>query len=648
AEAEADLRRATSLKDELIEARSRQDRLRDPEQESDLSARMAAAEAALQEAEEKAREADQAEARDRTLQSQEDAARERLEGYDRDLAALEDLRSQIGHTDARIAELRETAGMTSKRATDARAKRESAARHLAALQKQLEAKRVYLGAQAAAAERTSIEQKLERLRSIKAEADVLQKMASRRPLDAEKLATLERRVHEAEARRLAAAPEVELIEGDASLDGRDLSRGIRQPVTGEGVIAVGGTQLRLHLRNQTELDETYSAAQNALQAFLQDVGASDGREARQQDAERREAAAALAALLARMEELAPEGLPALEARLDQLPAEDAGEDPAPERSETELTKLAEAATIDAAECERAADLANTAELADAHALQTAEVELRVLHDKAQDLAARLGPEQQRTSRREGHRRALDDLLRERELHAAALAGLAQRREALAFARTGKERLQKSAEARRRDLQALRERIAHLEGQLEASYRGNPEQRLAAARDELARAEEDVEHWEKERRALSLLSKLFVEEEEGRRGKVIAPVLSRAEPMLRHLLGPSELRFDSELNPEVLDREGVVHHVAELSAGTQEQISIITRLAYAELLAEEGRPFPVILDDPVVYADDQRRERLFDLLSRAAERTQIIIFTCHEDAFRDLGAHPLQTGPFEEG
>ena len=50
---------------------------------------------------------------------------------------------------------------------------------------------------------------------------------------------------------------------------------------------------------------------------------------------------------------------------------------------------------------------------------------------------------------------------------------------------------------------------------------------------------------------------------------------------------------------------------------------------------------MILDDALVFSDDDRIERVFDILTRAADRTQIIILTCRQRLFSRLGARILQ-------
>ena len=74
---------------------------------------------------------------------------------------------------------------------------------------------------------------------------------------------------------------------------------------------------------------------------------------------------------------------------------------------------------------------------------------------------------------------------------------------------------------------------------------------------------------------------------------------------------------------------------------REQLSVLTRLAFARLLARDGRPVPVILDDALVYSDDDRIERMFDALHRQATDLQIVVFTCRQRAFERLGGDPLQ-------
>jgi uncharacterized protein YhaN len=89
---------------------------------------------------------------------------------------------------------------------------------------------------------------------------------------------------------------------------------------------------------------------------------------------------------------------------------------------------------------------------------------------------------------------------------------------------------------------------------------------------------------------------------------------------------------------------------QLSDGTREQIAILVRLALAELLCDQGLPAVVVLDDALVFSDDERIERMFGILERAALRLQILVLTCRERLFEGLAGKRLHlefSGPAPE-
>ena len=50
---------------------------------------------------------------------------------------------------------------------------------------------------------------------------------------------------------------------------------------------------------------------------------------------------------------------------------------------------------------------------------------------------------------------------------------------------------------------------------------------------------------------------------------------------------------------------------------------------------------MILDDALVFSDDDRIERMFDIMTRAAKRMQIIVLTRRKRLFTRLGARMLR-------
>jgi uncharacterized protein YhaN len=98
-----------------------------------------------------------------------------------------------------------------------------------------------------------------------------------------------------------------------------------------------------------------------------------------------------------------------------------------------------------------------------------------------------------------------------------------------------------------------------------------------------------------------------------------------------------LSFDpASMLPQGLARGGADEPVEMLSGGTQEQIAILTRLAFARLFARQGKPMPIILDDALVYSDDTRITAMFTALHRVAADQQVIVFSCRQMAFANLG------------
>lgn len=76
-------------------------------------------------------------------------------------------------------------------------------------------------------------------------------------------------------------------------------------------------------------------------------------------------------------------------------------------------------------------------------------------------------------------------------------------------------------------------------------------------------------------------------------------------------------------------------VENLSRGTQDQVYFAARLALSDLVFHDARP-PLLMDDPFVTFDPQRKQAALELCKKLAVDRQIILFTCHEgyDAYAD--------------
>src|SRR5690606_9659841 len=154
-----------------------------------------------------------------------------------------------------------------------------------------------------------------------------------------------------------------------------------------------------------------------------------------------------------------------------------------------------------------------------------------------------------------------------------------------------------------------------------------------------------QHFERELAAIDLLLETISDVEQQSRELYFKPILQRLEPYLNCVFPGAKVGLGPNFSVEAVIRGDVAEQLGSLSDGTQEQIAVLARLAFASLLADAGQPTPLILDDALVYSDDSRIEALFEVLRRAAEVHQVIIFTCRSRTFEQLGGTRLSLRPW---
>jgi len=189
----------------------------------------------------------------------------------------------------------------------------------------------------------------------------------------------------------------------------------------------------------------------------------------------------------------------------------------------------------------------------------------------------------------------------------------------------------ASEVRRR----LETDIARLEGTIESEGGKGLAERAAVATEEAMAAEQALARTTEEAQTLKLLRDTLEEVRAETSRTYVGPVTTRAKRHIERLLPGSELLFANDLGLTAISRGGSPEDCFSLSRGTQEQLAVLTRLAIADLLREEGRPVSLILDDPLVYADDTRLDLMTEILTEAAQHMQVILLTCRERAFRHM-------------
>jgi hypothetical protein len=204
-----------------------------------------------------------------------------------------------------------------------------------------------------------------------------------------------------------------------------------------------------------------------------------------------------------------------------------------------------------------------------------------------------------------------------------------------------ERLRSAEKNRATTLGALDVEIARLEAVIQAAGGEGLGEQLAATEElyslaarQQARVAQSVKVTE------LLLDKIKACLDESR-DRYYEPVRRHLQPFLNDLFPGAQIEIGDGFQIEGIRRGGTeAESFTRLSDGTQEQIAVLVRLALGSMLAERGHSVPIILDDALVYSDDDRIQRMFDSLSRAGKFQQVIVLTCRSRVFETLGGRLL--------
>lgn len=119
-------------------------------------------------------------------------------------------------------------------------------------------------------------------------------------------------------------------------------------------------------------------------------------------------------------------------------------------------------------------------------------------------------------------------------------------------------------------------------------------------------------------------------------RYVGPFARRLSQLGEYVFGPGfKVQVSPSLEVEGRTLGGTTVGFKSLSAGAKEQISLLGRLATAQLVdLEDGAP--VILDDTLGYADSKRLADLNLVINSVGDSAQIIILTCQPNRFENVG------------
>lgn len=201
---------------------------------------------------------------------------------------------------------------------------------------------------------------------------------------------------------------------------------------------------------------------------------------------------------------------------------------------------------------------------------------------------------------------------------------------------------------RRAVAAIQERskaayknVSGLQGELRQIIELAPYESLQSAQAALSAAQSELNRMALRAGAAERLWQRLSEARRKVVDRLTRPVISRVEPYLRAIFPGCTLHAGEEFRIDGLKSPQYAEPFDELSGGAREQLALITRLGFAEVLAGDER-LPLLLDDALVNTDPVRIRAIHRVLDRASEKLQIIVFTCHDILFDALGAEATFT------
>lgn len=579
--------------------------------------------------------------------------------------ALATYRAQLSRVDALVRRHREILARRDEIATRRReAARDAVDAHAAVMEAEEEeaaAKAVLarldkaLRARANAERRSALEEALARAQDTRDEIERLEALLRTLALPAAEVRALERLDADIAGMRAGLAVDAATVRvaysptgaGTVSLEGAVLRDGEERVLPTTSSIWIAGIGvLTVTVPLLAEAAQGLEAAEADRAARLSRLGVDSLAAALAREEAVRERRLEVEVARQRLAVLAPRGLAALQeehaALLPAEPAEDAPVGTAPEAARQALA-VAEERSLRARASEREArprrEKAADDLIAAEKALVPAAADLEALE-------AALGPVAERPSRLEAFERDLAVALE-------AAEGARARAEMLREGMAHLPRLEAALKRARSTLVSvemetghLREEIAGLSGEIRARSEDAVEESLAEAVEAHRAAEAEVLRIGQEVAALAKLREALDAARTSARDHYFAPVMRELTPLLGLVFDDASVVFDdTTLLPREVRRKGLEEPVVALSGGSREQLAVLTRLAFGRLLAREGHAAPVILDDALVYSDDERIERMFDVLHRQADDQQIIVFTCRQRAFARLGGQALRMVPW---
>lgn len=191
-----------------------------------------------------------------------------------------------------------------------------------------------------------------------------------------------------------------------------------------------------------------------------------------------------------------------------------------------------------------------------------------------------------------------------------------------------------------------------QAEVRARLRDHGEDGLAERRDQALAARDaaasELARWTQRAEARRRLYEALRTARDAAHRAKVSPLRDRITTLGRVVFGQSlivEVSDDLAVHSRTLDGRTVPFE--SLSVGAREQFGVLTRLACAMIVAEDGG-VPVMLDDALGFSDPRRLEAMGAVLSLASAACQVIVLTCYPERYRHVGGAKTVSLPQEVG
>lgn len=649
-EQKADLQKKVDrLRAKLVERRAMQDEktgLSDPDAVKeradaldDAMASLKAAEA-YQENQAKADEAHQ------TAQLVLDAHQDRIKTTEEQMSEFSQAKKALDELQKRVSDAEDQLGETTKSLAKAKTAEQEARKNQLSAEETRDVAHAAQANRKGAERRKELSKRLEDAQGHSSEVAATRKTIGSLP-DARQMERLEEAWQELvllkRAREASAAAITLTADADqqdrVTLDGDPLKPGHRVALPDGGDIAIAGVgSIRVHPAEQRD-DTALHGAQAEFEAALDATGFSTLQAARQSEKERKSAETALRDANAKLKIAAPDGMQALMDEIATLPETVAEDASIPSASDADSALR----TAREKHNQLLADLEGVR--ADHEAKNGDARELRVRRDEAQNRVDRatstIGDPAETDRELAALRETSPELEESLEKAKQRVQELAADAPDLALAQAGATRARNVVDQADKRSGEVNIQLAKLETEISIEADLAVEEKLREVEGKLETARSHAETVQAEVKVLQRLDAALSEAQKQAHDAYIGPIRNELRPLLSMVLPGAELTLDADsVLPTGLSRPEGEDSYDQLSGGTQEQIALLVRLAFARLLTKSGTPAPIILDDAIVYTDDDRIERMFNALTRQAGDMQIIVLSCRQKVFRGLGGQTL--------